>query len=171
MPNKQTKEPSSFMARPYPAFSVQRQENHGLVHVIQWRLLGPERFLALYADGLERLGYRNSPLEAMAFTLQKRFDREAQPFSVEAACRTLLLRPERLFPDDRHEIGSCDRAPGLAGDVVALIRPENVPSRGVALKLGSGGKHAQTAPEHDERFVLRLGPLQHVFELADEDRI
>ncbi|MBE0544600.1 MAG: hypothetical protein IH623_24945 [Verrucomicrobia bacterium] len=27
---------------------------HELVHVIQWRLLGPERFLAIYADGLER---------------------------------------------------------------------------------------------------------------------
>ena len=35
---------------------------HELVHVIQWRLLGPEKFLALYADGLERFGYRNSPL-------------------------------------------------------------------------------------------------------------
>jgi hypothetical protein len=63
---------------------------HELVHVIQWRLLGPERFLALYADGLERFGYRKSPLEAMAHTLQHRFQREAQPFSVEAACHKLI---------------------------------------------------------------------------------
>jgi hypothetical protein len=29
---------------------------HELIHVIQWRRLGPERFLAMYADGLERFG-------------------------------------------------------------------------------------------------------------------
>jgi hypothetical protein len=32
-----------------------------LVHVIQWQVLGAERFLALYADGLEKHGYRDSP--------------------------------------------------------------------------------------------------------------
>ena len=63
---------------------------HELVHVIQWRLLGPERFLALYADGLELFGYRHSPLEEMAYSLQYRFEREAQPFSVKAACDKML---------------------------------------------------------------------------------
>jgi hypothetical protein len=63
---------------------------HELVHVIQWRVLGPERFLRLYADGLERLGYRKSPLEVMAFSLQHRFQREAKAFSVEAACQRLI---------------------------------------------------------------------------------
>jgi hypothetical protein len=63
---------------------------HELVHVIQWRLLGPEKFLALYADGLERFGYRNSPLEEMAYNFQDRFDREAQPFDVESACQALI---------------------------------------------------------------------------------
>jgi hypothetical protein len=63
---------------------------HELVHVIQWRLLGPEKFLAFYADGLERFGYRNSPLEVMAYDFQDRFDREAQPFSVEAACQSAI---------------------------------------------------------------------------------
>ena len=47
-------------------------------------------FLPLYANGLDRFGYRNSPLEAMAYSLQARFDREAQPFSVEAACQSLI---------------------------------------------------------------------------------
>ena len=28
---------------------------HELIHVVQWRLLGPERFLKQYADGLERV--------------------------------------------------------------------------------------------------------------------
>jgi len=63
---------------------------HELVHVIQWRVLGPEKFLALYADGLERFGYRENPLEAMACSLQERFDREEQPFSVDATCRALI---------------------------------------------------------------------------------
>jgi hypothetical protein len=60
---------------------------HELVHVVQWRLLGPEKFLALYADGLERFGYRNSPLEAMAYNLHDRFDVEGLPFVVESATR------------------------------------------------------------------------------------
>ena len=47
---------------------------HELVHVIQWRLLGPESFLAFYADGLERFGYRNSPREVMANDLQRWFE-------------------------------------------------------------------------------------------------
>jgi hypothetical protein len=63
---------------------------HELVHVIQWRLLGPEKFLALYADGLERFGYRKSPLEVIAFKLQHRFQRDTQPFNVEAACQSLM---------------------------------------------------------------------------------
>jgi hypothetical protein len=63
---------------------------HELVHVIQWRLLGPEKFLALYAEGLERFGYRKSPLERVAFSLQRRFERGAQPFSVEAACQSSI---------------------------------------------------------------------------------
>jgi hypothetical protein len=63
---------------------------HELVHVLQWRLFGPEKFLAFYADGLKRFGYRKSPLEVMAYNLQDRFEREAQPFSVEAACQKLI---------------------------------------------------------------------------------
>lgn len=63
---------------------------HELVHVIQWRLLGPEKFLMRYADGLERFGYRNSPLEVMAYDFQERFEREKTPFSVEVACEKLL---------------------------------------------------------------------------------
>jgi hypothetical protein len=63
---------------------------HELVHVVQWRALGSEKFLACYADGLERFGYMRSPLELMAFRLQRRFEREAEPFSVEAACQEVL---------------------------------------------------------------------------------
>jgi hypothetical protein len=56
---------------------------HELIHVVQWRLLGPERFLAAYAAGLEVYGYRNSPLEVMAYDAQAAFDQNARPFDAE----------------------------------------------------------------------------------------
>jgi hypothetical protein len=61
----------------------ERLHFHELVHVVQWSLLGPVRFLAVYADGLEKFGCRNSPLEAMAYRLDARFQEGAAPFSVE----------------------------------------------------------------------------------------
>jgi hypothetical protein len=63
---------------------------HELVHVVQWRILSPERFLWLYADGLDRFGYRNSPLEVIAYDLQNRFDGGGKPFDVEAEVRRRL---------------------------------------------------------------------------------
>jgi hypothetical protein len=63
---------------------------HELVHVIQWQVLGAERFLALYADGLERHGYRNCPLEMMAYDHEARFDSNANPYAVETDVRRQL---------------------------------------------------------------------------------
>ena len=40
---------------------------HELIHIIQWRLLGPDRFLLAYANGLECFGIGPNPLEAMAY--------------------------------------------------------------------------------------------------------
>jgi hypothetical protein len=63
---------------------------HELIHVMQWRLLGPERFLASYAAGLEKFGYRQSPLEVMAYDAERRF-RERQPaFDAEQLVATQL---------------------------------------------------------------------------------
>jgi hypothetical protein len=56
---------------------------HELVHVIQWRLLGPDRFLLSYANGLECFGYRQSPLEAMAYDAETAFASSAATFNVE----------------------------------------------------------------------------------------
>jgi hypothetical protein len=56
---------------------------HELVHVIQWRLLGPDRFLLSYANGLECFGYRQSPLEAMAYDAETAFDSSTTTFNVE----------------------------------------------------------------------------------------
>jgi hypothetical protein len=65
---------------------------HELVHVIQWRILGPEGFLAAYADGLERFGYRRSPLEVMAYDIQARFDVHQTPFDVAVEVEAQLHR-------------------------------------------------------------------------------
>jgi len=46
---------------------------HELIHVVQWRILGPEQFLRSYSDGLERVGYKNSPLEVMAYDAEAAF--------------------------------------------------------------------------------------------------
>ena len=57
---------------------------HELVHIVQWRHLGPERFLTGYALGhLLSGGYRANPFEAMAYELQDRFEYGCVPFPVE----------------------------------------------------------------------------------------
>jgi hypothetical protein len=56
---------------------------HELVHVVQWRLLGPERFLAIYAAGLAAYDYRNSPLEVMAYDAETEFRNSLKPFNME----------------------------------------------------------------------------------------
>ena len=56
---------------------------HELVHVIQWRLLGADRFLFSYANGLECFGYRQSPLEAMAYDAETAFASSTAIFNVE----------------------------------------------------------------------------------------
>jgi hypothetical protein len=56
---------------------------HEMIHVVQWRLLGAEFFLAMYASGLEKFGYRDSPLEKMAYDAQEVFDRSEAVFDAE----------------------------------------------------------------------------------------
>jgi hypothetical protein len=56
---------------------------HELIHVIQWHLLGPEGFLAAYANGLEEFGYENSPLEKMAYVAEALFKQSSAIFDAE----------------------------------------------------------------------------------------
>jgi hypothetical protein len=63
---------------------------HELVHVIQWQLLGPKMFIAAYADGLERIGYRASPLETMAYLLEGAFRNSQAPFDLATIVREQL---------------------------------------------------------------------------------
>ncbi len=46
---------------------------HELVHVVQWDRLGVDNFLLAYGLGLHLFGYDNSPLEQMAYALEKSF--------------------------------------------------------------------------------------------------
>jgi hypothetical protein len=63
---------------------------HELIHVVQWSLLGPENFLQRYAAGLEAAGYRNSPLEAMAYDAQERFESDRDAFDAALYVRKQL---------------------------------------------------------------------------------
>ena len=47
---------------------------HELVHVVQWARLGVDNFLLAYGLGLLQFGYEHSPLEQMAYTLQRNFE-------------------------------------------------------------------------------------------------
>ncbi len=57
---------------------------HELVHIIQWQYLGIDKFLLLYGLGLLKHGYKNSPLETLAYTMTERFKKSANPFDVQA---------------------------------------------------------------------------------------
>jgi hypothetical protein len=63
--------------------AAERLHFHELIHVVQWRLLGPETFLAAYAAGLETFGYWDSPLETMAYKAEASFTRSPEPFEAE----------------------------------------------------------------------------------------
>jgi len=56
---------------------------HELIHVLQWQILGPEAFLATYAAGLETFGYRQSPLEVMAYDAEALFLQSDKIFDAE----------------------------------------------------------------------------------------
>ncbi len=47
---------------------------HELVHVVQWATLGVDQFLLTYAVGILEHGYRESPLEVIAYDSAARFD-------------------------------------------------------------------------------------------------
>jgi len=68
---------------------------HELIHVIQWQVLGPRLFVEAYVDGLERIEYRQTPLEVMAYMLESVFRNSTTPFDVEAVVREQL---KKLYP-------------------------------------------------------------------------
>jgi hypothetical protein len=65
---------------------------HELIHIVQWRTLGPKTFLATYATGLETSGYRNSPLEVMAYDAEAAFRQSDRVFDAEKLVAEKLSR-------------------------------------------------------------------------------
>jgi len=61
----------------HPTHSSEGIHFHELVHVVQWSTLGVNEFLLTYALGIAQHGYEQSPLEAIAFDLQGRFEQHA----------------------------------------------------------------------------------------------
>ncbi len=55
---------------------------HELVHVLQWQNLGAVPFIKRYMEEILRFGYRNAPLEKMAYDLQDHFSMKKEPLSV-----------------------------------------------------------------------------------------
>lgn len=56
---------------------------HELCHIVQWKCLGVDKFLMVYALGLLQNGYYNSPLEVMAYEYQAMFEKRGTPFNIE----------------------------------------------------------------------------------------
>lgn len=56
---------------------------HELVHVLQWQQLGAAGFVARYLAEIAQHGYRQAPLEQVAYSLEQRYRDEPQrPFKV-----------------------------------------------------------------------------------------
>lgn len=58
---------------------------HEMVHVVQYEILGIEKFIFEYFNGWIKNGYSyyKIPLEEQAYKLQARFDKKLPPFSVK----------------------------------------------------------------------------------------
>ena len=57
---------------------------HELVHIIQWKHLGVDRFLLAYGLWLQKYGYRDNLFEKLAYTLENEFKGSIKPFNVES---------------------------------------------------------------------------------------
>jgi hypothetical protein len=74
---------------------------HELVHVVQFDILGVERFVARYLEEWARAGYRyrGIALEAMAYRLDARYAANpGEAFDVRALVALALANPEPLPP-------------------------------------------------------------------------
>jgi hypothetical protein len=71
---------------------------HELLHIVQWECLGTESYLTAWAIGTITRGYRDNPLEEMAFRHQLRFETEEKPYDiVKEITKEISTWPESLF--------------------------------------------------------------------------
>jgi hypothetical protein len=73
---------------------------HSLVHVVQYEMLGRERYLELYVRAFVETGsYTTVPMEMQAFNMDERFTEDpTNIFSVEAEVRAWLEAGKYLTP-------------------------------------------------------------------------
>lgn len=83
---------------------------HEIVHVVQWDRLGVDGFLLTYGMGLMQWGYRDSPLEKMAYRLQADFDMGRLPAEI---MKSIRKETDRIRRDAEALMGPIDhRHPG-----------------------------------------------------------
>jgi len=71
---------------------------HELIHIIQWELLGEDRFMIAWAVAMLTYGYLSNPLETMAYRHQNIFINSNAPYDVALEIKSELeLLPEYLF--------------------------------------------------------------------------
>ena len=55
---------------------------HELVHVAQWKHLGASPFMQRYIDEIQNWGYRDAPLEKMAYAFDSHFSKKGEKIDV-----------------------------------------------------------------------------------------
>jgi hypothetical protein len=58
----------------HPSYSSEGVHFHEMIHVVQWKTLGVRPFLLTYGLGILQHEYEHSPLEAIAYESQARFE-------------------------------------------------------------------------------------------------
>lgn len=57
---------------------------HELVHVLQWQYLGAQGFISRYIEEMQKYGYRDAPLEKMAYDLGDHFSKNGEPMNIQS---------------------------------------------------------------------------------------
>jgi hypothetical protein len=71
---------------------------HELLHIVQWERLGTERYLTAWAVGTITRGYRDNPLEEMAFRHQSRFETDKKPYDIaREVAAEISAWPDSIF--------------------------------------------------------------------------
>jgi len=75
---------------------------HEILHAVQWQCLGADRYLTAWAIGTIIRGYRDNPLEEMAFRFQSQFETEDKSFDVVKEVSGEIEKwPESYFDIER----------------------------------------------------------------------
>lgn len=85
---------------------------HELIHVLQWERLGFDNFLIAYGMGMIQFGYRNGPLERMAYSLQEKFSRKALPGDI---VKVVHQETDAIWNRVTEVLANGDRQRGIMG--------------------------------------------------------